>query len=399
MELAFSRADEQFRAEVRRFLAENLPADIAERQRNIMTLTSNTEDTLHWMKILSSRGWSVPHWDPAYGGTGWTPMQMHIFSEELNQADAPEFHWVSTHMAGPIIYKFGSVAQKEQFLPSIREGEYVWCQGFSEPGSGSDLASIKTTAVLEGDCYRVNGQKIWTSGAFEARWGFFLVRSEHNPKPHQNISFLLIDMQSPGITVRRIPQISGEAHVCEVFLEDVKVPVANLVGEPGKGWGYAKALLEHERTVSSFVYFNKRELRRAKEIARKERLNGKPLIEDPEFRMRLTHLEAKVSALEWSVLRVLANEESAYGPLVAPSVLKLTGSRLQQAITELQVDMVGYRAARYYDPYRAEAEVSAMWPEHVQGRMSAALTARAATIYGGTEQIQKNILSKTAFNL
>lgn len=399
MDLALSDSDEQFRADVRRFLVEHLPADIATRQRNIMTLTSDTQDTLRWMAILAQKGWSVPHWDPAYGGTNWTPLQMHIFSEELNQADAPEFHWVSTHMAGPIIYKFGSEQQKQRFLPAIREGAYIWCQGFSEPGSGSDLVSLKTTAVLEGDHYRVNGQKIWTSGAFEARWGFFLVKSEQHEKPQRNISFLLIDMQSPGITVRRIPQISGEAHVCEVFLEDVRVPVENLVGAAGQGWSYAKALLEHERTVSSFVYFNKRELRRAKELATSESENGKPLAEVPEFRRRIAQLDAQVSALEWSVLRVLANEPSAYGPIVAPSILKLTGSRLQQAITQLQVDLLGVRAIRYFDPHVSEQAPSTCWPEQVRGRMSAALTARASTIYGGTEQIQKNILSKTAFNL
>jgi alkylation response protein AidB-like acyl-CoA dehydrogenase len=335
--------------------------DIAERQRNIMTLTSDTQDTLRWMGILAEKGWSVPHWEPAYGGTGWTPLQMHIFSEELNHADAPEFHWVSTHMAGPIIYKFGSPQQKERFLPAIREGEYIWCQGFSEPGSGSDLVSLKTTAVLEGDHYRVNGQKIWTSGAFEAQWGFFLVKSEQHAKPHQNISFLLINMQSPGITVRRIPQISGEAHVCEVFLEDVLVPVENLVGEAGHGWSYAKALLEHERTVSSFVYFNKRELRRAKELAALECQDGKPLLEDPEFRMRLVQLDAQVTALEWSVLRVLGNEHSSYGPMIAPSILKVTGSRLQQAITQLQVDMLGVRSIRYFDPHLIDGEYGSRW--------------------------------------
>ena len=399
MDLSFSHADQQFREEIRQFLATELPADIARRQRNIMTLTSDTEDTLRWMGILAKRNWSVPHWDPAYGGTGWSPMQMHIFYDELNQADAPEFHWVSTHMAGPIIYKFGSEAQKEQFLPAIRQGEYIWCQGFSEPGSGSDLASLKTTAVREGDHYRVNGQKIWTSGAFEARWGFFLVKSEHNPKPQQNISFLLIDMQSPGITVRRIPQISGEAHVCEVFLEDVLVPIENLVGEAGQGWSYAKALLDHERTVSSFVYFNKRELRRARELAQSLPMNGGRVADDPEFRLRLTQLAAQVTALEWSVLRVLADEPSAWGPMVAPSVLKVTGSRLQQAITELQVDMLGLQSLRYFDPYEQDFSADQIWSESVRGRMSAALTARASTIYGGTEQIQKNILSKVAFNL
>lgn len=397
MDLAFSAADERFRDKVRQFLATNLPPDMAERQRRITTHASNTEDMLAWMRILSERGWSVPHWKPAFGGVDWTPLQKFIFEEETHQADAPEFPWVATHMVGPTLCMFGSQAQQERFLPSIRRGDFMWCQGFSEPGAGSDLASLRTTATLDGDHYRVNGQKIWTSWAFEADWGFFLVKTDTTVKPQLGISFLLVDMKSKGLTVRRIPQINGEAHLCEVFFDDVIVPSENLVGEAGKGWTYAKALLDHERVASSYIYFNKRELRRASEIARLETSNGRPLIEDPQFRLRLAQLEARVTALEWSVLRVLADEPTRYGVTAAASTLKLTGSRLQQDITELQADLLGVQSLRYFDPYQSEFDLSPFWPEHVLGRTSAALISRAATIYGGAEQVQKNILSKLAF--
>ncbi|PHQ63622.1 MAG: acyl-CoA dehydrogenase [Sphingobium sp.] len=399
MDLAFGAEDQQFREEIRQFLTDNLPADIQQRQRDTRTLASNTHDLQRWMQILDARGWSVPHWETAYGGTDWSPLKKFIFEEELHQADAPEFHWQSTHMIGPIIYMFGSDAQKARYLPSIRRGDYLWCQGFSEPGAGSDLVSLKTTAIREGDHFRVNGQKIWTSAAFESEWGFFLVKTDTNVKPQRGISFLLIDMETPGITVRRIGQINGEAELCEVFLDDVMVPAENLVGEAGMGWTYAKALLDHERTVSSFIHFNKRELRRAKEIAQAETAGGRRLIDDPQTRARLVALDAQVTALEWSVLRVLADEPNRYGGTAAASTLKITGSRLQQAITELQADLLGPRALRYYDPVDWNEPASPLWPHHVAGRTSAALISRASTIYGGSEQVQKNILSKIAFGL
>jgi alkylation response protein AidB-like acyl-CoA dehydrogenase len=326
-------------------------------------------------------------------------MQLFLFEEELHRADAPEFHRVTTHMVGPIIYLFGSDEQQQRFLPPIRRGDYTWCQGFSEPGAGSDLVNLRTSAVRDGDYYRVNGQKIWTSGAYEAGWGIFLVKTDTTVKPQLGISFLLIDLHSDGITIRRIPQINGEAHVCEVFLKDVMVPVGNLVGEAGKGWNYAKALLDHERTVSSYIHFNKRELRRAQDIARSENCKGRPLGELADIRARLMDLEDQVTALEWSVLRVLAEESTRHGPTVAASILKVTGSRLQQAITELQADMIGVRSLRYFNPYQVDLEPSLYWPEYVPGRMGAALLYRAATIFGGTEQIQMNILSKAALGL
>lgn len=397
MNLTFDAEHEQFRAEIAAFVRANLPAQMIERQRRAPTIASNTEDAIKWQGILNARGWSVPHWMVEYGGTGWSPLQLFIFEEEMHEADAPEFQWVATHMVGPIIYMFGSQEQKQRFLPDIRRGAYLWAQGFSEPGAGSDLAALRTTAQPDGDRYRVTGQKLWTSAAFEADWGFFLVKTDVTVKPQRGISFLLIDLKSRGITIRQIPQINGDAHLCEVFLDDVSVPRDNLVGEPGMGWTYAKTLLDNERTTSSYVHFNKRELRRAKELAQSESHKGRSLAQEPQFRDRIARLDAQVSALQWSVLRVLANESSRYGATAMASALKITGARLQQAITELQVDLIGARCIRFYEPLATDFESDEFWRSYIPGRTSAALIARAATIFGGTEQVQKNILSKIAF--
>ncbi len=397
MEFHFGREEDGFRQQVREFLAAELPADVKARQRRPFALGGNTEDQRRWLGILNKRGWSAPNWPVEYGGPGWSPLQKFIFEDEMHAAHAPEFHWIGSHMVGPGIYTFGSPAQKERFLPPIRSGEHIWAQGFSEPGAGSDLVNLRTHARREGDHYVVNGQKIWTSGAYEADWIFFLVKTDLTVKPQKGISFLLVDPKSPGITIRRIPQINGEAHLCEVFLDDVMVPAENLIGEPGMGWTYAKFLLEHERTTSSFIFWNKRELTRAKEIASLETLGGEPLAAVPEFRARLARVEADLLALEWSVLRVLADEQNGRPPAVAASVLKLRGSELQQALTELQADLLGARAMRFYDPEQAAPESSSLWPSHVPGRTSVAMMARAATIYGGAKQVQKNILAKLAF--
>ena len=260
---------------------------------------------------------------------------------------------------------------------------------------------MRTHARFEGDRYVVNGQKIWTSGAFEAEWGFFLVKTDLTVKPQRGISFLLIDMTTPGLTVRRIPQMNGDAHLCEVFLDNVEVPVENLVGEAGQGWSYAKYLLEHERTTSSFIFWSKRELARARRIAEAERAGGQPLIEQPQIAARLARLQADLLGLEWSVLRVLAEDTTGGSLSVAASILKVRGSDLQQAVTELQVDLLGARAIRYYQPdHEAEApQPSAEWPRHVAGRTAVMQITRAATIYGGSKQVQKNILAKLAFQL
>ena len=277
MQLESSPELEVFREEVRAFLREHLPREMAERQRRACDPAVD-EDGLAWQGILHRKGWSVAHWPREHGGCGWSPLQMFVFEDECHKFDAPIPAWQNTHMVGPVIYTFGSEQQKQRFLPPIVRGDYQWAQGFSEPGAGSDLASLRTLAVRDGDHYVVKGQKIWTSGAHLSEWGFFLVRTNTEVKPQAGISFLLIDLKSPGITIRRIPQINGAAHLCEVFLDDVRVPAENLVGQEGQGWSYAKFLLDHERTASSFIYWSKRELDKIKQIARQERLDGVPRI-------------------------------------------------------------------------------------------------------------------------
>ena len=399
MDLSFDPALEAFRKDIRQFIADILPADMQARQRTKTANNAYVPDQLKWMRILNEHGRAVPHWPVEYGGCDWTPQQLFVFNEELYRADAPEFDWGGTHMLGPVIYTFGSDYLKAKFLPMIREGATMWAQGFSEPGSGSDLASLRTAAELVGDKYVVNGQKIWTSGAAHADWGFFLVRTDKTVKPQRGISFLIIKMDTPGITVRQIPQINGEAHLCEVFLDNVEVPADQLIGEPGMGWTYAKFLLEHERTTSSFIYWNKRELDRAREIARNEMRGGRRIADDPAFRARFARAEADLLALEWSVLRVLAHEETDFPEAAAASVLKVRGSELQQEITMLQVDALGAKSLRYIEPTWDTPATSAEWPDYVAGRTTIALITRAATIYGGSKQVQKNILAKLAFGL
>ena len=399
MELRYDPQLEDFRKEVRGFIDEVLPPEIKQRQRTKIQNNATIEDQQEWMRILNAHGRAVPHWPVEFGGCGWTPQQLFIFNEELYAADAPEFDWGGTHMLGPVIFTYGSQYLRDRFLPMIREGQTYWAQGFSEPGSGSDLASLRTSAELVGDKYIVNGQKIWTSGAAHARWGFFLVRTDKTVKPQRGISFLIISMDSPGVTVRQIPQINGEAHLCEVFLDNVEVPADQLVGEPGMGWSYAKFLLEHERTTSSVIYWSKRELDRAKQIARSESTGGRRACDDPAFRARFARVQADLLALEWSVLRVLAHEDIGFPEAAAASVLKIRGSELQQEITMLQVDALGAQSLRYFEPTPQAPAPSEIWPDYVPGRTTAALIARAATIYGGSKQVQKNILAKLAYGL
>ena len=399
MHLQWDPELETFRAEIRQFIADVLPAEMKHRQKTKILYNATPEDMREWMRILNDHGRSVPHWPVEFGGCGWTPQQLFVFNEELYAADAPEFDWGGTHMLGPVLYTFGSQYLRDKFLPDIRRGAYIWAQGFSEPGSGSDLASLRTSAELRGDRYIVNGQKIWTSGAAHAEWGFFLVRTDKSVKPQRGISFLIIKMDSHGLAVRPIPQLNGDEHVCEIFLEDVEVPADQLVGEPGMGWTYAKFLLEHERTTSSYIYWSKRELDRAKEIARRETIDGIPVCELPEFRARFARVQADLLALEWSVLRVLAREASPYPEAAAASVLKIRGSELQQEITQLQVDAMGAKGCRFYEASPLAPAPTELWPDHVPGRTAVALITRAATIYGGTKQVQKNILAKLAYRL
>ena len=399
MNLQIDERTEQFRKMVRQKISEILPDDIRDRQRRILSSASNLEDQRRWFSILSAEGWSVPFWPVEYGGTNWSPLQRFIFEDEMYMADAPEFNWIGSHMVGPVLYTFGTAEQRERFLPPIRDGREMWAQGFSEPGAGSDLAALGTHAKRDGDNYIVNGTKIWTSGAFEADWLFCLVKTDTKGKPQRSVSCLLIDLKTRGITVRRIRHISNEAHLCQVFFDDVVVPAINLVGNEGEGWTCAKFLLDHERATSSFIFWIKRELARARELGRTHLLNGRPAIEDPHWARRLAVAAAEIEAHEWSVLRVLSEEESDFPMTAAASVLKIKGSELQQTITGLQVDILREHSLRDYGEHQLPPSVDPNWPDLIQGRTSRAMMARAATIYGGSQQIQKNLLAKLALGL
>ncbi|MBL8385429.1 MAG: acyl-CoA dehydrogenase family protein [Burkholderiales bacterium] len=403
MESRFDIEDAAFRALVREFVRDNLPADMAWRTRH-RSFYGGHRDIMAWSRILARNGWAVPHWPVEHGGTGWTAAQLHMFHEETRRADAPPLPYQGPYLVGPVLIAVGSDEQKRRFLPRIASGEDCWCQGFSEPGAGSDLASLRTTALRRADHYVVSGQKLWTSAAHEADWGFFLVRTDPSARPQQGISFLLIDMRSPGVTVRPVILLNGEHHVNEVFLDEVLVPAANLVGEENKGWHYAKTLLGAERTVSAEVYWSENELAKLKEIARRERVRGTALIDDEAFRRRLAYLEIELRALRYSVLRVSAGEPDPVPEGAITSALKLRGSELMQKVAELQVEALGPKAMRYFDA--AEFPVSdaahaddPSWPAYAIAKTGGQLTLRAATIAGGARDVQKNIIAKLAFGL
>ena len=401
MRFDFSPEDEAFRLEVRAFFREALPRDMA-RRFHIGAHPPARADVKAFQSLLHSRGWGAPHWPAEWGGTDWSPLRKHLFMEELYNADGLDYGWQGLHMVAPVLIAFGSEAQKRRFLPPMISGDEFWAQGFSEPGAGSDLASLRTVAVPDGDEWVVNGQKIWTSDAMTSEWGFFLVRTDTTVKPQRGISFLLIKLDTPGLTIRPIVSIEGGTGLNEVFLENVRVPRDHLVGEAGMGWTYAKYLLEKERTTSAFLYFNKRELEKARQIARGQRVGGVALIDTPEFAARLARVEVDVLALEYSVLRVLAQEKNRNSLDAVVSALKLRGSALQQRVTDLQVEALGLHALREWRHHEGEviaAEDALCWPEFVPGRTAGALIARASTIYGGSQEVQKNIVAKLAFGL
>jgi alkylation response protein AidB-like acyl-CoA dehydrogenase len=400
VKLEFSGDDERFRLEVREFLTDRVPAELARDTRR-WTNPTVTQYRM-WQRILAAKGWGAPHWPVEWGGTGWSALRKHIYMEELYRADAPDFFWQGTHMLAPVLIAFGSEAQKAQRLPRILSGEDCWCQGFSEPNAGSDLASLRTIAIRDGDSYLINGQKIWTSDAAEANWGFFLVRTDSSVKPQRGLSMVMTPMDAPGITVRPIRSIDGRNELNEVFLENVRIPADQLIGEPGQGWTYAKYLLEKERTTSAYLYFNKRNFEKAKSIARATRIDGVRMIDRPQFAERLARVEADLLALEWSVLRILSEDEYRYDLNAVVSALKIRGSEMQQRVTQLQVDALGPLALRRY----LREEMSEMNPVSLEnlppytiGASSQFLFQRAATIYGGAREVQKNIIAKAAFGL
>ena len=401
MHFEFDSSLDAFRQEIREFLAENLTEGMRLRQQYEGTLFAGSkEDEREWIRLLAKKNWEVYAWPKELGGQDWSAMKQFVFEDELYKGFAPPISFNVLHMIGPVIYRFGSEDLKARFLPGLRSGEIQFCQGFSEPGSGSDLASLRTRADRVGDKYVINGSKIWTSGAHEANHCFCLVKTDTTVKPQRGISMILIPMDTPGIQVRTIPQINGdEEHLCQVFFENVEVPAGNLIGEENMGWTYAKKLLEGERTSSSYIFWNKREMRRLVNMASQEEQNGNPIAKDLVWRSRLAKIQAELIALEWSVLRVLANEEFAKGLPAAASALKVRGSQLQQAITEAQTDLLGEKALRRYSVHAMPGDQGGMWPEHVLGRTNTGLLLRAATVFGGSLQVQRNIIAKAAFDL
>ncbi|HEY0974477.1 MAG TPA: acyl-CoA dehydrogenase family protein [Solimonas sp.] len=394
MDLNFTREEQAFRAQVRAFVDAHLPADIRERVLSGKRL--GKDDFMTWHKLLYRQGWVAPNWPVEFGGTGWSPVQQHIFNEECADAGAPGLLPFGLVMVAPVIMAFGSPAQQQYFLPKILSGEHWWCQGYSEPGAGSDLAGLKTRAERVGDKYIVNGQKTWTTLGQFADWIFCLVRTSPDARKQEGISFLLIDMKTPGIQVRPIILLDGEHEVNEVWFDNVEVPVENRVGEENKGWTYAKFLLGHERTGIAEVGRSKRWLKRLKEIARRQRgSDGKPLIEDVRFRDRIAQVEVELMALEITNLRVIAAEMEKRAPGPEASLLKIRGSEIQQTLSELLMQALGPEALPFQEAaLHAGYDGAIAGPEYGAALPGQYFNMRKTTIYGGSNEIQKNIISK-----
>src|SRR3954463_2373736 len=396
MDLRFTPEENAFRAEVRAFIKANLPDHIRTKAAEGMRYIK--EDIVTWQRILNKQGWAVPHWPKEWGGTGWSPVQLYIFKEELQQAPAPEPLPFGAAMVGPVIIAFGREDQKKRFLPRIANLDDWWCQGFSEPGAGSDLASLKTTAKIDGDHYVINVQKPWTTSAQYADWIFCLCRTDPAAKKQEGITFILVDMKTKGITVRPIQTIDGGVEVNEVFFDDVEVPLENLVGEENKGWDYAKFLLGNERPGIARVGVSKERIRRIKELASKVESGGKPVIEDLKFREKLAEVEIDLKALELTQLRVVA-DEGKHGkgkPNPASSVLKIKGSEIQQATTELLMEVIGPFAVPY-DEHGDDGSNEAMdWTAQIAPSY---FNNRKVSIYGGSNENQRHIIPKALLGL
>jgi len=396
MDLSYTAADLAFRDKVRGFLASNLPADLQKKVRNHLRLTRR--DYVRWHQIVARQGWAGPGWPVEYGGPGWSPTQRHIWEEECGRAGTPQILPFGVNMVAPVIMAFGSAAQKAHYLPRILNCDDWWCQGYSEPGAGSDLASLTTRAVRVGDVYIVNGQKSWTTLAQHADMMFCLVRTDPDVRKQEGISFLLIDMSSPGITVRPIVTLDEEHEVNEVFFDNVRVPAINLVGQENKGWTYAKYLLGHERTGIAGVGRSKRELAFLKKIAAEHYKHGKPLLHDPLFAAKVANVEIELMALETTVLRVITRPAHAPGP--EASLLKVRGTEIQQLLTELMIEVLGPNALPFDLDYLDGRSEHAVTGDDSGAPLGANyLNMRKTSIYGGSNEIQKNIIAQMILGL
>lgn len=398
MDLSFTKEERAFREEVRQFLRDNVPPET--RRKLVEGRHLSKDEMVAGQRLLNKKG--VPYWPKEYGGAGWTLVQQYIFEEEVRGFPARTMFDYGLSLVGPVIYTFGNEAQKKRYIPRILNIDDLWCQGFSEPGAGSDLASLKTRAVRNGDHYIVNGQKIWTSSAQYADWIFCLVRTNLDPnvKKQLGLSFLLIDMRTPGVTVRPIQLIDGGYEVNEVFFDNVRVPIENLVGEENKGWGYAKFLLGNERFVEAGVGASKERIRRIKALAAQTYAGGERLIDQVTFREKVTEVEVQLKALEMTQLRVIASaskqQDGAQDP--ATSILKIKGSLIHQATAELLMDVVGPFALPELseDASGNELPVGPDWAATIPPRY---FFSRAASIYSGSNEIQKNIIAKAILGL
>ncbi len=393
MDLSYSTEELAFRDQVRGWLAGNLPTDIRDKVTQYKSLTK--EDIIRWHKILAAKGWSVPHWPIEWGGTGWDVTQRYIYDEEFGLAGAPGLPAFGPNMCASVLQKFGTPEQKNRFLPRIKNGDDFWVQGYSEPGAGSDLAALKTRADRKGDHYLVNGQKTWTTLGHYGDWIFCLVRTNADvEKRQEGISFLLIDMKTPGITVRPLILMDGGHEVNEVFFEDVRVPIENLIHEENKGWTVAKYLLGHERMGSARVGASRRELSALRALAGKELKNGKPLMEDARFRDRLTRVEVELTSLELTAMRFLDRmRRTGQPPGADVSMLKIKGTEIQQALTELMMQAAGPNAQPYVAVEGGDVDpfLSRLTPRYANYRK--------ASIYAGSNEIQRNIIAKMTLGL
>jgi alkylation response protein AidB-like acyl-CoA dehydrogenase len=386
MDINFSDADNQFRQEVKDYLENKYPKHVKEKQNNGEQLTK--QDMIDYHKSLFEQGWAGYNWPVEYGGTGWSPTQIYIFQEELGYANTPTILPFGLNMVGPVIYTFGNEEQKKKFLPDILEFNTWWCQGYSEPGSGSDLASLKTKAVRDGDHYIVNGSKTWTTLAQNADWIFCLVRTETTQKKQEGISFLLIDMKTEGIEVKPIITIDGDHEVNSVFFTDVKVPAENLIGEEGKGWTYAKFLLAHERFGIAGVPNQKYSLKLLKERTKD--------FADDDLKKKIADYEIELSALEFTELRTLAALANGGHPGAESSIIKIKGTELQQRLTEMYVEAAGQYILPYEGPegFNSNNTPASNVSDFSSQAVSRYLNFRKTSIYGGSNEIQKNIIAK-----
>jgi alkylation response protein AidB-like acyl-CoA dehydrogenase len=393
MDLNYSAEEIAFRDQVRGWLRDNLPKELRDKVVDYRALTK--DDLLRWHRTLAAKGWIAPAWPVDWGGTTWSVVQRYIFEEECGYAGAPPLIPFGLMMCAPVLFKFGTEAQKKRFLPRIYGGDDLWCQGYSEPGSGSDLASLRTTARRDGDHYIVSGQKTWTTLAHMADWIFCLVRSDGAAdKKQEGISFLLIDMKSPGITVRPLILMDGGHEVNEVFFDDVRVPAENLVYEEGKGWTVAKFLLGHERMNTARIGASRRELEKLKALAAGRKSNGGSLLDDARFRDRLSRVEIELMALSITNLRFLDALRGGRAPGAEVSMLKITGTEIQQALTELMMETAGPEAQRAAPIDHAEA-----FDAFTASLAARYCNYRKTSIYAGSNEIQRNIIAKRLLEL